>query len=139
MFVLIDNPMRLRKDVQAVLKNGNEFLIVKKNNREWRLLKGGVEEEETDKEALKREIKEEVGVSNVDIRGKIHSYEYKAEGVHHKVSSYLVETNQRGLEIFERELKDAEWVTIKELLEMLEYENERKVVRRALEILNKSI
>lgn len=124
--------MRPREDVQAVLKTGGRYLVVRKNSGEWRLLKGGIEENETEEEALRREIKEEVGISDVKIKEKLDSYEYEAEGVVHKVSSYFVKTNKEELEILEEELKDARWVTVKTLLEKLKYENEKRMVKKAL-------
>ena len=70
--------MKKRKEVQAVIRSPEGYLTVRKNNGEWRLLKGGVETGEELIEALKREIKEETGIEGVEVYGKAYSYRWKS-------------------------------------------------------------
>ncbi|MEM7827474.1 MAG: NUDIX domain-containing protein, partial [Candidatus Aenigmatarchaeota archaeon] len=91
--------MKIRHDVQALIfdeVNGEKrvFLIKfydpAKKRYTWRLVKGGVEEGETEEQALKREIYEEVELKNIKILGKVYSYEFDYKDTHHIVSTYLV-------------------------------------------------
>ncbi|HLC85858.1 MAG TPA: NUDIX domain-containing protein [Candidatus Nanoarchaeia archaeon] len=57
-----------RKNVCAIIINENkEFLIVEKDNSEWQFVQGGVENNETLLSAIKREIIEEIGVTDYEI------------------------------------------------------------------------
>src|SRR3989338_40683 len=102
LFKPLSNSMKTRHDVQALIFdeiNGEKkvFLIkfydATKKRHTWRLVKGGVEEGETDEDALKREIMEEVTLKDVQILQKIHNYEFDFKDTHHFVSSYLVKGN----------------------------------------------
>jgi len=130
--------MQIRRDVQAVLYNrfGKEtrILLVKKMDRRsfsprWRLLKGGVEEGETEIQALQREIMEEVGLRDVLIEKKIHEYEFDADGVLHQVSSYAVKVMENApLKIQHEELLDAGWVPKRQAASLLFWPNERDCI-----------
>ncbi len=59
-----DSVLRYRKNVGAIIRDDKgRFLIVEKDNNEWQFVQGGVNEGETDEQALFRELKEELGVS----------------------------------------------------------------------------
>ncbi len=132
--------MQIRREVQAVLYNrfGKEtrILLVKKLSKnnfsyQWRLLKGGIEGKETDKQALEREIFEEVGLRDIMIEKKINEYEFDADGTLHQVASYAVKVMENApLKVQESELIGAEWVAKKLAIKTLFWENERESVRR---------
>ena len=73
--------MRLPIQVEAILFRNNEgeieFLILKRKKERggfWQPITGGLEDDETLMEALRREIKEETGITN---------YERIIENVHY--------------------------------------------------------
>jgi len=73
--------MKLRKEVQAVIFAKESFLLIKKydaslDDFHWRLIKGGIEKGESEADALKREILEEVGLKSVEVIGKIYDYSF---------------------------------------------------------------
>ena len=129
--------MQIRKDVQAVIfdEKAKKVLLVKKLDLKnfsykWRLLKGGIEKGETEKEALKREILEEVGLKNVQILDKIYSYEFTFKNVKHLVSTYLVKANSNEeIKLQTSEVVDYAWVSKEQALKMLFWENEKEALK----------
>lgn len=130
--------MRIRRDVQAVISsdsNGEErFLLVKKleysaRRYRWRLLKGGVKTGESEIDALKREIFEEVGLENVQILDKVHSYQFTFKNVKHLVSSYKVKANlHERIRLQTSEVAGYVWVPKEKAIKMLHWKNERKAL-----------
>ncbi|MFQ6087203.1 MAG: NUDIX domain-containing protein [Candidatus Bathyarchaeia archaeon] len=130
--------MRIRRDVQAVIFcyfNGEEkFLLVKKldfsaRRYRWRLLKGGVKTGETGIEALKREIFEEVGLEDVQVLEKVHSYQFTFKNVKHLVSSYKVRANpHERIRLQTSEVVGYIWVPKEKAIKMLHWKNERKAL-----------
>ncbi len=139
-----------RPSVQAVIydvEKGKMLLIMihdtSMDELVWRLVKGGVIEGETDPEALKREIAEEVGLRDVRVLEKINYYEFQNMDLRHLVSVYLVEadideavTLQSGSE-GETAILDHAWLSPEEALETLYWEHEKSSVRAAMGYLKK--
>jgi len=130
--------MRIRREIQAVISsnsNGEEkFLLVKKldfsaRRYRWRLLKGGVKTGESEIEALKREIFEEVGLENVQVLDKVYSYQFTFKNVKHMVSSYKVKANPRErIRLQTSEVVGYIWVPKEKALKMLHWKNEKKAL-----------
>lgn len=63
------NGLKLKKKVRAIITNeDNEFLLIRPHGYKddsWTFVGGGVEENETDLEALHRELKEEVNIHDI--------------------------------------------------------------------------
>ena len=93
-------------------------------------MKGGIEKGETEKEALKREILEEVGLKNVQILDKIYSYEFTFKNVKHLVSTYLVKANSNEeIKLQTSEVVGYAWVSKEQALKMLFWENEKEALK----------
>ena len=132
--------VKVRRDVQAVIFDESDgekkVLLVKKpdfsaQRHRWRLLKGGVESGETETEALKREILEELGLKNVQIMGKLHSYKFVFRGTNHFVSSYLVKADsQEPITLQKSEVADYVWALKEKAIQKLFWNNEKEAVRR---------
>jgi len=132
--------LRVRHEVQAVifdeLNNGKQVLILKKidfsaKRYRWRLLKGGVNDGETEAEALQREIFEEAGLRNVKVVGRVHAYEFVFKSVKHVVTSYLVKADSKEpIKLQKAEVADSVWTTKEKALQMLYWNNEREAVRQ---------
>jgi len=134
-----------RPSVQAVIydvETGKMLLIMihdtSMDELVWRLVKGGVIEGETEPEALKREIGEEVGLRDVQVLEKINYYEFEHMDKRHLVSAYLVEadideavTLQSGSEE-DTAILDYAWLSPEEALETLYWEHEKRSVRAAI-------
>ena len=130
--------MRIRKTVQAVIFSGDgekKILLVKKLDQKkpeyhWRLLKGGIEEGETEEQALKREIGEEIGLKDIKILDRVYSYSYVFENTKQTVSTYLVEANTKEpITLDTTEVVGCAWMTKKEALNLLYWTHERNAVK----------
>jgi len=132
--------LRVRHEVQAVIfdevNSEKQVFILKKidfsaKRFRWRLLKGGVHDDETEAEALEREIFEEAGLRNVKILGKVHAYEFVFKDVKHMVSTYLVKADSREpIKLQKAEVADYVWTTREKALQMLYWNNEREAVKQ---------
>lgn len=132
--------MRVRHEIQAVIFDDAEkvkkVLLLKKSNfsakkYRWRLLKGGVHDGETETEALEREILEEIGLKNIRILDRVHSYEFVFKNVKHVVSSYLVRADSKEqIKLQETEVADYLWTTKENALQLLYWNNEKEPVKR---------
>jgi 8-oxo-dGTP pyrophosphatase MutT (NUDIX family) len=130
----------MRNEVQAVVyrmhKSNPEFLLEKKYGR-WRLLKGGVLPNETEEDALKRELGQELGMENAEIIGKVGDYKFYARGMHtysahaHYVSSYLVFASEEQIRI-SREIEAATWFPETEVMYKLRLRNEKQMFSLAV-------
>jgi len=90
-----------------------------------------VNDEETETEALQREIFEETGLKNVKILGKVHTYEFVFRNVRHMVSSYLVKADSREpIKLQKTEIADCLWTTKENALQMMHWNNERDAVKQ---------
>ena len=131
--------MNVRNEVQGVIFDQNDgrlvLLVQKKDMRatapRWRLLKGGVNEGETEVEALKREIFEETGLKNIKIMDQVHRYEFVFNDIRHTVSSFLVKADSREpVKLQESELAGYIWTSFDNANGLLFWRNEKEAVRK---------
>jgi len=131
--------MKVRDEVQGVIfdeKGGKLVMLVEKKDRRsptlhWRLLKGGVNEGETEEEALKREIFEETGLRNIKIIGQVHRYEFVFNDVRHTVSSFLVKADStEPVRLQESELAGYAWMQFENADRLLYWRNEKEALRK---------
>jgi 8-oxo-dGTP pyrophosphatase MutT (NUDIX family) len=125
--------------VQAVIfddaDNEKKVLILKKTDYSarryrWRLLKGGLNDGESETEGLQREILEETGLRKIQILDRILSYEFFFKNVRHTVSSYLVKADSKEpVKLQKSEVADYVWTTKEEALKMLHWNNEIEALR----------
>lgn len=138
-----------RPSVQAVIYDevNEKFLIIGKRhfrtgNIIWRLVKGGIEEGETDTQALKREISEEVGLKKVNVGDKVHYYEYMYEfeklKMKHMVYSYFVKADinegvtLQGESADEMPIVKYAWLSYYDTLKKLFWKNEKQSVKNSV-------
>jgi len=137
---------RERKGVSAVIiyeKNGfREYLILKRklNWRGWELLKGGLRPKEEYLKALKREIKEEIGLKsgyNIIPTSYWNSFKYGKEyvkdgelygSVRNKV--FLVKLRSKKIKIDSKEHSGFRWVGKKDALKMLTWKDQKSIIKK---------
>ncbi|WP_395727886.1 NUDIX hydrolase [Nakamurella sp.] len=104
----------------------------------WSLPKGHVEAGETHEQAAVREVAEETGISG-RITARLGSVEYTfiAEGrrIHKRVHHYLMVAVSGELSDADIEVTEVAWVPLTDLTSRLAYAGERRLVRRAVELL----
>ena len=106
--------------VTGIIQNKDKFLIVKRKEKEsihgglWVFPGGKVEENEDIFTALKREIKEEVGLDISNERKQISEYEYERPDGEITVGvCFLVKTSNDKITLSD-ELEDFAWVNKEE-------------------------
>lgn len=104
----------------------------------WSLPKGHIEEGETPEQAAVREVAEETGIaaSVVATLGSI-DYWFVADDhrVHKTVHHFLLRAHGGELSDADVEVAEVAWVPLSELPQRLAYADERRLVRRAADLL----
>ena len=125
----------------VVFKRNREidYLLLHYGAGHWDYVKGQVESSETERDTVKRELKEETGIEEAvfveGFREEI-SYFYRREGktILKKVMFYLVETTKSGIRLsFEH--TGYEWLNYQRAMEKLTFVNAKKVLTKANEFL----
>jgi len=125
------------------IKNQFEVaLCFKSREKIWCLPKGLIEQGETAEKAAMREIKEETGLEGEIIKkiGQIE-YHFFEKGKHYFkiVHFYLLKYSGGSLYVHDSEVEKVEWSPISKALQILAYANERKILRKAKNMLEKSL
>jgi 8-oxo-dGTP pyrophosphatase MutT (NUDIX family) len=124
----------------GVVVFGNAILLLKKYNGDWVLPKGRIEKGEEVEATALREVLEESGVKAeiIDYIGEIH-YNYKNlqenEIVSKTVHWFLMRSN--NMDCFPQRNEgfiDAMYVHIDKAKTLVRYEDEKKIIKRGLEI-----
>lgn len=126
-----------RNNVSCIVFKGKKFLLVQLlgwPNNFWKFPQGGIEESESEEEAIKRELLEELGVKKYKIIGISsckHRYDwdenslkkvnYKWRG--QKQKFYVIEylSGEEEIRLNEKEIQDYKWVNKKELLKIMDH------------------
>ena len=99
--------MNLVRVVAAIIKKGNQYLIVQRNRNKhlglkWEFPGGKVHDNETFEEALSREIKEELNIT-INIHEKIAEEKYKDDKIDIVLYYYLCSLKNGMMKLNEHE------------------------------------
>lgn len=113
--------------------NKIETLVIQMLGGHWSFPKGHVENNETEIETALREIKEETNLDVVvDTRFReITTYSPKP-GVLKDVIYFVAISKNGDFTIQETELKSAKWMDIHKALEQVTYEDDKKILKKAI-------
>lgn len=117
----------------VVINDKNEVLLVKHNVGHTSFPKGHVEANETEAETAKREVKEETGIDiklDTNIRVTI-TYSPK-ENVIKDVVFFKAKPIGGKLTPQIEEVSKVEWVSINKALDLITYEDDKKVLKKIL-------
>lgn len=109
------------------------LLIRHVNGGHWAFPKGHVEREETESETALREIREETGLSvtlQADFR-EVVSY-MPTPGVTKEVVYFLALAEGKTLSCQREEVSDCRWLSGPEALELVTYDNDRRILLSAI-------
>lgn len=131
--------MKREKSAGAIIyrKENKEiyFLLLWYPAGHWDFPKGNIERGEKEIETVKREVYEETGIADLEfVFGfrEIIKYFYfrNKEKIFKEVIFYLAKTNQKEVKL-SYEHRGYEWLTYREALEKITYENSREVLKKA--------
>ncbi len=76
--IMVKTEMPIRNIVGLIVFDGEKFLLLhrKLNWKGWEYPKGGIEENESQEEAVKRELWEETGLERYELIGKVCEFEF---------------------------------------------------------------
>ena len=139
----------VREQVSAggvVFRRDNErievVIIAVGGNNRWQLPKGLVEKDEKPEIAAVREVREEGGIDG-EVVEHIETVEYWFAGLdggervrfHKRVHFYLLRYLSGDTSNHDWEVNEARWVPIDDAQSQLAFDNERRVVERAKELI----
>lgn len=107
----------------------------------WTLAKGSIEGAEAPKDGVRRELEEELGISNMDVGDKLGVNEYVAHDpekgpVRRRVEYFLVETTDKKLTLGPSGgLTKASWFSLDELANIKTYPDIVGIFKKAFELL----
>ncbi len=142
--------MKLSNDAQAVIIKQDEegalsFLVIKRFDKDkqtdhYRLVKGGVEQNETSEQAAIREVGEEVGINDIIRSDFLCHYGYVGGEIRHEVDVYLIFVDPRDTEVSVDSrneggftIKNAAWLSSDDAITKLTFEDEKKLIVESVE------
>ena len=121
------------------------LMIYSKRNKIWGFPKGHLEAGETEKEAAEREIKEEIGLDDLNFiegfKEKVW-YEtvskrppFKGERIEKYVTYFLCETKNQDIIVDGREISDYRFLPLNGAEEQIKFRNLDNILRKAYDFL----
>jgi len=130
--------MRLPIQVEAIIfrRNGNkvEYLLLKRlpeRNGFWQPVTGGVEEGETRKEALCREIREETGIKNIiAVLEDLYLFEFSDPNLNQEYVYGVEVSPSEEIMLDQKEHSEYRWCSFQEALQLLHWKENKKALRK---------
>ncbi len=121
--------------ILVLRKEGDEdrFLILHQTRGHWGFPKGHSEKEETPLESAIRELKEETGITDIDLIDLpkiVDKYSFELGGKYYDktVEYFFAFTKEDKVVIQEVEIQSYKWATYEEAMETFNYEETKKVL-----------
>lgn len=112
---------------KAIFENNGKILFVKDHKGVWELPGGRIEKNEGQEQALKREIKEELGWDKIEIKDKIHTWSFKQ----FLVFVYECKTHEYDIQEHD-EYSEYKWVSIPEINDLNMRQGYKQSIKRFL-------
>jgi len=117
------------------------YLLLNYEAGHWDFVKGNVEQNESEKETVVRELKEETGITNaqfIDSFREVIAYFYRRQGltVHKEVVFYLMESNTDKVQLSFEHIGHI-WLDYPHAMEKLTFKNAQDVLKKVQDFLKK--
>ena len=123
------------KSCGCIILHEEKVLIIKQNNGDWGFPKGHMEENETEIETARREVKEETNIDVEIIGDKKYTMEYYTDKDNLKqVVLFLAYPKNFDLEPQQSEIDIIKWVNIETAFNLLTFDNSKKALAHILDI-----
>lgn len=144
LFLPLTNPKEYSYGIIPLRKSRGSwevFLVHNRNGPFWGFPKGHAEEGETPLEAAERELFEETGFSIIELLEtpplrEAYIFIREGEKISKEVVFFIALVTEEGV-IEDAELHEGKWLSFSDALDLLTYEEGRKVMRDVREILSK--
>jgi len=124
----------MNKKIMAIIKSQNElFLILKTNPKhmmtdKWFVVTGSVKSDESEEEAVAREVEEETGLKILKIQPTDLSFKYEwplgSSKMHHE-KAFLVTAEEGPIKLNRWEHLDYQWLGKDEFLETIAWQGDK--------------
>lgn len=127
--------MPVGRSAGAIVFRGPFYLLLHYQSGHWDFPKGGIEKGEKTEETVRREVREETGIANLEFipgfKKTIHFvYQHQGDLVNKWVAYLLAETRQAEVKIsFEHQ--GFAWLGFAEAIERVTFKNAKEVLRAA--------
>lgn len=123
------------KSVAAVVYYEKDYLLLKYGLGHWEFVKGHIEQGETEKETIMRELEEETAITDASIiTGFSEKYDYYftsgSKKIHKFVICYLIESNTKKVRLSYEHI-GYKWLPFKKAIEKLTYDNAKRILTNA--------
>jgi 8-oxo-dGTP pyrophosphatase MutT (NUDIX family) len=139
--------LTFRNCIQGLIVNSEntKVLLIKKFDNAlkkyyWRLPKGTIEKGENEIIALRREMREELGLKNLRIVSKICKYKFKFKQEIVNVSVFLIRVPKKIKIILEKKekIEKSAWFDFKSVIGKLKWPEERNAIRNYIKTIKNS-
>lgn len=118
-------------------KNKIRYLLIKDSNNKWTIPKGHIEKGEEARVAALREIKEETGLSKLEIARELEATRYffcrEKDLILKTVYLFLIESEEKEkLKPDKKEIRGAMWFTDKDAVKNVGYNNIKEMLSKAI-------
>ena len=128
--------MELKKEKSCgciILKDGKVLLIYEKIGQYWGFPKGHIENNETEIETAKREVKEEVGLDVEIDKEKRYELNYITDkGIDKTTVLYIAKPKSEKVVMQESEVEEVQWCDYDTALNMLSFDNLKDLFRKVI-------
>lgn len=127
------NEVKKEKSCGCIIIKNGKVLLIQQTEGHWGFPKGHMELGETEIETAKREVKEETNIDVEINKDKRYVLEYTTDkGIFKEVVLFIAKKINGDERYQASEIKTMEWLTYKDAIDRITYDNTRELLKRVL-------